>query len=64
MRKSVRFLPAHKRPRWLEKTKTVKKITQELGVHPHPSQSDLLENAGNLFEGKTGPKQVTPPMQL
>jgi transposase len=42
-------------------TKTINEIAQEFGVHPtqvNQWKKNLLENAGNLFEGKRGPKPV------
>lgn len=39
--------------------KTVNEIAQEYGVHPtqvNQWKKDLLANAGNVFEGKRGPK--------
>ena len=41
--------------------KTINGIAQEIGVHPtqvNQWKKDLLENAGSLFEGKRGSKQV------
>ncbi|MEQ1620125.1 MAG: transposase [Methylococcales bacterium] len=40
-------------------TKTANEIAQEFGVHPtqvNQWKKDLLDNAGNLFEGIRGPK--------
>jgi transposase-like protein len=41
--------------------KTLNEIAQEYGVHPTQIglwKKELLENAGNIFEGKRGPKQT------
>ena len=39
--------------------KTINEIAQEFGVHPtqvNQWKKELMDNAGNLFEGKRGPK--------
>lgn len=44
-------------------TKTVNQIAQEFGVHPTQVfqwKKELMENAACLFEGKRGPKPVSP----
>ena len=59
------FLPASKKVKValesVKGIKTINGIAQEIGVHPtqvNQWKKDLLENAGSLFEGKRGSKQV------
>lgn len=43
-------------------TKTVNEIAQQYGVHPtqvNQWKKDLLDNAGNVFDKKRGPKAVS-----